>query len=59
MIEMSVPNLQWVHSYLIAIFTDSKLRLADAIRNFKWGKLFGFDKINVNDFQILLINVTF
>ena len=32
---------------------------ADAIHNFEWWKLFRFYKIEVNDFQILLIDVTF
>ena len=29
----------------------------DAIHNFKWVKLFGFDKMEVNNFQILLNNI--
>ena len=39
-----------------------KLCLADAIRNFKWVKIIQFwqaDKLEVNDFEIVLIDVTF
>ena len=43
----------------IKIFTHLKLCLADAIHNFKWWKLFRFDKMEVNCFQIFLIDVTF
>ena len=42
-----------------SIWTHLKLCLADAIHNFKWVKLFRFDKMVVNKFQILLIIVTF
>ena len=43
---------------LILIFIHMKLGLADAIHNFKW-KLFRIDKIEVDDFEILLIDVMF
>ena len=46
-------------NYLIWIFTHLKLCLADAIHNFKWVKLFRFDKMEVNCCQILLVDVTF
>ena len=45
---------------LIVIFTHLKLRLADAIHNFKWVKIIHiWQKIEVNDFEILLLGVTF
>ena len=50
---ISLPN------YSIWIFTHLKLCLADAIHNLKRVKLFRFDKVEVNSFQILLIGVTF
>ena len=40
-------------------FTHLKLCLADAIHNFKWVKNFRIDKMAVNSFQILLVDVTF
>ena len=46
----------WPPRYLIWIFTHLKLCLADAIHNFKFVR---FDKMEVNDFEILLIYVTF
>ena len=47
-------------NYLIVIFTHLKLRLADAIHNFKWVKIIHiWQKIVVNDFEILLLGVTF
>ena len=41
-------------------FTHLKWCLADAIYNFatEW-KMLGFDKVEVNEFDILLINITF
>ena len=33
--------------------------LADAIHNFKWVKIIQIDKIEVNSFQTLLVDVTF
>ena len=36
-----------------------KLCLADAIHNFKWVKIIQNDKMEVNCFQILLIDVKF
>ena len=41
-------------NYSIWIFTHLKLCLADAIHNFKW-----FDKMEVNSYQILMVNVKF
>ena len=41
------------------IFIPLKLCLADAIHNFKWVKIIQIDKMEVNYFQILLIDVTF
>ena len=47
-------------SYLIGIFSHLKLCLADAIHNFKWAKIIQiWKKIDVNDFEILLFDVTF
>ena len=40
-------------------FSHLKLCLADAIHNFKWVKIIKIYKIEVNCFQILLIDVTF
>ena len=47
-------------NYLIGIFTHLKWCLADAIYNFatEWKNL-RFDKVKVNEFDILLINITF
>ena len=36
------------------MFTHLKLCLADAIHNFKWVKIIQIDKMEVNDFEILL-----
>ena len=44
---------------LIWIFTHLKLCLADAIHNFKWVKSVQIWQMEVNDFEILLIDVTF
>ena len=37
-------------NYLIGIFTCLKLRVADAIHNFKWVKIIQIDKMEVDDF---------
>ena len=41
------------------MFTHVKLYLAAAIHNLRWVKIIQNDKIKVNDFEILLIDVTF
>ena len=40
-------------NYSFYIFTHFNLCLADAIHTFKWVTLFRFDKMEVNDFEIL------
>ena len=49
----------WPPNYLNGIFTQLKLCLANAIHNFKWVKIIKIDKMKVNYFQILLIDVAF
>ena len=49
----------WPPNYLIGIFTHLQLCLADAIYNLSEWKPFSFEKIELNDFEILLIYVTF
>ena len=55
----SVDLTLYPPNYLIWIFTHLKLCLADAIHNFNEWRLFRFDKMEVNCFQILLIDVMF
>ena len=40
------------------IFTHLKLCLADAIHNFKWVKIKHIWQMEINSFQIVLIDVT-
>ena len=54
-----IGNKPLTARFFIVIFTNLKLCLAEAIHNFKWVKIIQIDKMDVNDFEILLIYVTF
>ena len=57
--SVKIESEDQVNPLAVGIFTHLKLCLADAIHNIKWVKMIQFEKMEVNCFQILRIDVTF